>query len=402
MKISIFTFLFFFLYFFPTFGLEFGGIFINLVAFIIAFIYIQLKKRNSSFFSSYFISFIFISLSVLLIVSGIYDALVGRFELSAIFSLIRPLLIWTIVTASFVFWMKAGNILVKWNKLIDVMFYVVVLVTSLELLFPATESMFNYFYGPRNSKLSGPLGTSYFFGYITFFLSIHFLFLFRSKKTKKIFIKLITSSVIVFLADSKPPLVLLAFILPVLFFPTINFFKITSIYITVAVVFFYQNGLQMITEILTGLNIDSYNISSLIRLLNDAEGAGTYSVRQEQIDFALSQSAENYGFGVGLGRGMLLESWISYYGYRYGIIGLFFYMLLWIYLFLRLIIKSFGSGPHFKAIFIGLGFWFVSHPILLLSGGMNESGFTGLFSSIVLGFAIALLKRADNLAFIKT
>jgi hypothetical protein len=227
------------------------------------------------------------------------------------------------------------------------------------------------------------------------------MFLFRAKKSKKIFIKITILSIIIFLADSKPPLVLLAFILPVLFFPANNFFKVTFIYITVTAVFFYQNGLQMITEFLTGLNIDSYNIYSLIRLMNDAEGTGTYSVRQEQIDFALSQSAKNYGFGAGLGRGMLLESWISYYGYRYGIIGLIIYMFLWLSLALNLINTSLRNEHYFKTIFIGLSFWFAVQPIILLSGGMNESGLTGLFSSIVIGFSIALMKRTKDLSILK-
>jgi hypothetical protein len=256
--------------------------------------------------------------------------------------------------------------------------YIIAFVIFIELFFPKTSVLFDFLYGSRSSILTGPLGTSYFMGYIAFFLSLHFLFLFKYLKTIILFIN---------------------FILPFLFFPKRFFFITLVIYITFLFLFFNFYSFEILSEYLISLNINSYNISSMIRLLNNAEGAGTFSVRREQIDFVLENSTQRYGFGIGLGRGILLESWISYLGHRYGTIGLVFYVLMWSYLFLKLFFSSKNKYSFANFNFVSLGFWFAFQPILLFSGGMNESGFTGLFSSIVLGYAITLIKRKDCLFF---
>jgi hypothetical protein len=191
--------------------------------------------------------------------------------------------------------------------------------------------------------------------------------------------------------------VLLVFILPTLFFHVRYFFISLFSYFFLLFLFFNYYGFGVLSEFLLGLNIETYNISSLIRLLNNAEGAGSFSVRMEQIDFVLEMSFQRFGFGLGLGRGVLLESWISYLGYRYGIFGLLFYFLLWVYLGFKLILLSFNNYSYVNFEFVSLGFWFLSQPILLLSGGMNESGFTGMFSSVVLGYVILLIKKKDDL-----
>jgi len=396
-KVSLFNFIFIFLFFIHTFGVQFGGIFINLVSFIIAFFYLVRKGKVNFFFESYFISFIFSCLILLLFVSGFFDFINNKFELGSFFSLIRPVLIWTIMTASFSFWANSTNSILKWHSFIDLLLYVITLVVFIEFFFPTISVFFDFLYGSRSSILSGPLGTSYYIGYLGFFLFVHFIFLYKNSKTLKLFIKLVIACFVVFLSGSKPPLVLLVFILPTLFFHVRYFFISLFSYFFLLFLFFNYYGFGVLSEFLLGLNIETYNISSLIRLLNNAEGAGSFSVRMEQIDFVLEMSFQRFGFGLGLGRGVLLESWISYLGYRYGIFGLLFYFLLWVYLGFKLILLSFNNYSYVNFEFVSLGFWFLSQPILLLSGGMNESGFTGMFSSVVLGYVILLIKKKDDL-----
>jgi hypothetical protein len=392
-RISNFNTLFLFLIFTPTFGVEYGGIIVNLLAFTISLIYIFLKGQSKAFFSSNVIAGVFLSLSLLIVISAVFDLVSGVFTFGSFFSMLRPFFIWTIVTSAYVFWDTRSDLIEKWNAFCNSILAMLTTCALLELLFPFASTLFDFLYGTRSSLLSGPLGTSYYFGYLAFLISIHYLFQLKYKFSTGIFIRFLIGFTLVFLSDSKPPLVSLIILIPLLFFPQRRLLFALIVYLLTLLFAFFILPIEPIIEFLVGLNIDSYNISSLIRILSNAEGAGTYSIRQEQIDLALFRSTDNYGFGVGLGRELLLESWISYYAYRYGIIGLAVYIFFWVYLAVELLLSGRKKNLISGYFMVYLGLWFLFQPVLLLSGGMNESGMSGVFGSIVIGFSMVLIKR---------
>jgi hypothetical protein len=397
-KISLFNISFLILLFVPTFGLEFGGILINIGSFFLSVTYILINKnKQTNILRLNFVTFIFMLLSLLIIISLIKDIYNGSVNFGSFFSALRPVFIFSTIYASYIFWERKNNLLLTWNSFLDIVFVCLFFCSSFEFIFPTSGKIFELLYGARSSEYSGPLGTSYYIGYLFFLFYLHFLFKLKDKYSFKTLIKLLVTLIMIFLCDSKPPLVLGVFMVPFLFFPRSNLKMSTILYFAFTIILFSVVKVDALVEMLLGFNIDSYNVKSLIRILDNAEGSGTFSIRQEQAEMAISGSLSNFGFGLGLGRGILLESWLSYYGYRYGVIGLILYFILWIYLAVKsylIGIKKNSCNKNWYVIFY-LGFWFLFQPVLLMSGGMNESGITGIFSSIIIGLTIVLIKKQN-------
>ncbi len=379
--------------FIPTFGSEYGGVVINLIAFGISSFLISKTNRIGAFFTSYWFSFVFLSFCLLIIISAVFDLVEGVFTFTSVFSALRPFFIWTILTASYIYWDTRVSLIKSWTFFCDCVLIVLSLCALFEFLIPNLGLVFDLFYGERSSILTGPLGTSYYLGYIVFFIYLHYLFVLRQKFSIIVTIKFLMAAGLIYISDSKPPLVGFLVLLPLVIFPKKRFALWFFGYSLVCVTGCYILPLEKLVDFLVNLNIDSYNVSSFIRLLTDPEGAGTYTVRQEQIDSTLFITSHRLGLGVGMGRGILLESWISYYGYRYGIIGLVIYLFFWIFIAFRLFILGCCDNSIYAGLMICMAIWYLFQPILLLSGAMNESGISGVFSSITLGLSLVLIKR---------
>ncbi len=395
-KYSIFNISFLILMFMPTFGSALGGILINLISFFLSVFYIFIiSKKQTAIIKLNSVALVFFILSLLLMISFFQDIFNGMFDFGSFFSALRPFFIFATIYASYLYWNTNVDLISTWNSFLDTIFASLFFCVFIEFIFPKSSLIFNFLYGARSSDLSGPLGTSYYIGYIFFLMYLNFLFKLKSKFNLINLLKLVIAFVIIFLCESKPPLLIAIFMFPFLFFPIKSFKIFTLIYFGFLIILFSNVKTDELTEILVGFNIDSYNVKSLIRILDNAEGAGTYSVRQEQAEMAISGSFRNYGFGLGLGRDILLESWLSYYGYRYGVIGLVIYFVFWVYLGISSYLKGLKNNRFNENwyILVVLGFWFFFQAALLMSGGMNESGITGIFNSIIIGLIIVLLEK---------
>jgi hypothetical protein len=388
------------LIFLPTFGIEGSGIFKNILAVIFGLACI-VKLRNN-FWSSAYLSVVLmnVSLFVLLLISFSSDYAAGNAALGDLPSALRPLMFLIIITAFtkiFSAEIKTVHIL---DKMMTVIFLSLVSLFILELVFPRFRNLLTILYGERNTDFSIHLLTSYYASYLIFFVFTYFLCIGKFKGDLLRALLSIPLLLNIILADSKPATILAFLILVLFLLPKKNWLKLCAILIGLVLLIDSAAstfGLIILLEWLVK-QFDLYSLQSLLIIVQDSASAGTYSVRESQIIESFELSSLNGGFGVGLGRGMLLESWLSYFTFRYGIYGSIIYLFSWIWM-TCLMLKRFVSvrrtgqiGP----IYLYLCLWFGSQPILLMSGAMNESGETSIIYCMAIGLALSLIRAEEE------
>jgi hypothetical protein len=126
-------------------------------------------------------------------------------------------------------------------------------------------------------------------------------------------------------------------------------------------------------------------IRSMAGLVNNAEEHGSLVVRLFQVVNAINLSMEQGGLGVGLGRGLMLESYLSSFIYRYGLLGFFLYNIFFLMV-AAFSLRRYSRAVNWedKVIFSFGGVWYLLLPISLLSSPMYEMGKGAIFSGAVL------------------
>lgn len=120
------------------------------------------------------------------------------------------------------------------------------------------------------------------------------------------------------------------------------------------------------------VNIPLSSASSLNRLLYSPETSGTLNIRVEQV---LNVFNELSFLGIGTGQGVALESWISSYLYRYGLLGVVAFLVFNLFLAFRAYVVSRREreDSYFKSSFMfSLSLWFLLIPLSQLSSVMID------------------------------
>lgn len=257
----------------------------------------------------------------------------------------------------------------------------------------------NYFLYLRENKVgihdsaTTFFGTTYFAAYYYFlvysFFITSFFFYFRWHSLLFAIIAL----VLIFFASSKT-------FYPASALVTLLAFSLSRLSVPKKLLLFFGFVISLFLAFFVG-GVGNYLIdnSEMMRSLRNVffspSESGSLTVRASQVVNALSGSMQNYFFGVGLGRQshIALESYIASYAYRYGIIGLLLYYVLFFYL----AMLSWRSNnrtmcDEYKVLSLFAFVWVLLLPVTLLSSPMNEIGKLAVFSSFVTGLVLFLYR----------
>lgn len=117
-------------------------------------------------------------------------------------------------------------------------------------------------------------------------------------------------------------------------------------------------------------------------LTNDAD-TGTFSVRLEQVIFAYNSTLEHFLLGSGTGEGIYLESWLANIIYLYGLIGLLFFIVAYVYVCIQLFNVMILLTNIKKRITASLLIWFILLPLSQFSSLMIFDGKVAVISMLV-------------------
>src|SRR5690606_28514038 len=174
---------------------------------------------------------------------------------------------------------------------------------------------------------------------------------------------------------------------------------VKSFLILLSCIFFYYfvRNVDVIAEVLWSSGVYSLMQASLY--LNHGFSFGSVEHRYEQIYFAFEGSLMNNFFGVGLGRDILLESYVSTFVYRYGIIGFVFYFAFFVFLSALAIYYYYKTSVFsYKYYYAFIGIFFVFLHLLMISSPMFEMGKNSIFSIFLVALLFSL-RRRDSISY---
>jgi hypothetical protein len=338
----------------------------------------------------------FALLQALLLVSWGLDWQIGVAGLSDLFSAWRPTML-AIATATFysAFGDFNAAVYATWIRLVRL---ILVLSTGHYLLVTlsgAAMGLSRVLFGPLlNENFAGEatsfFGTSYYAAYVYFFVFIFFVSDYAVQGQARRLAWVGWSLVMILAAGSKPASALSLLAVPVAVAlrlrPIGRAIFAASLVTGMAVAVWWIGPDELRAIALAG----NYLVSSFVLVIENPQSAGTFAVRYEQMINALRESWNHAGFGVGLGRGTLLESWPAYLGHRYGVIGLSVYLTAWLFAGAHACrVGARAKDLELRAVLTAVGLWFLAAPLINVSGGMMESGKTAFFNCAMLGMYLA-------------
>lgn len=138
------------------------------------------------------------------------------------------------------------------------------------------------------------------------------------------------------------------------------------------------------------------SISSLKKLMLNPNESGTLTTRVEQIK-SVYENLTLLGYGTG--KGVDLESWLAKYMYRYGLIGVIFFLLFHIYMAFRLLFIFFKNKESEVCLeaYISLSFsiWFALIPITQISSAMIDGSKMMWIYMFILSFSFVLIFKSN-------
>lgn len=187
-------------------------------------------------------------------------------------------------------------------------------------------------------KATGSFGITYFFAVFMIFSAFFFFFSYLFKGRKRDAILFVLSLVCVLASQSRTMLIALVvafFYLLAVYWTFRDFPKKTAIYITFFSVFIL--GIILFNPVLEWAE-KTYpylylGISALIEKGGvSATGGGSANIRYQQLLWVVENQSEIPILGAGIGKatGPQLESFYALYLYRYGLLGVLFYVIIWI------------------------------------------------------------------------
>lgn len=338
----------------------------------------------------------FAVLQALLLSSWALDWLVGAAGLSDLLSAWRPAML-AVATAAFTsaFGDFETRAHATWIRLVRV---ILVLATGHYVLVAssgAAMAVSRVLYGPLlNDVFAGEatsfFGTSYYAAYVYFFVFVFLLSDYLVQGEARRLLWVCWCLLLILAASSKPAAALALVAVPLAVAARLGAMGrlafVGGLAVAGAAVVWWIGFEELRTLALAG----NYLVSSFVLVIENPQAAGTFAVRYTQVADVIRESWNHAGFGVGLGRGVLLESWPAYLGHRYGLIGLVAYVLLWLGAAAHALrVRARVSERELRVMITAVGAWMLSAPLLNVSGGMMESGKTAFFNCAMLGMYLA-------------
>lgn len=344
--------------------------------------------------------FLFLVLQMLLLISWAFDIGVNKASMADIPSLIRP--IFFIITTFFFY-----NYFSIYNKnlfgdlyrlFVGQVFIICVYYLAYKLSPSFREIAFILYLRSGKTVIHGYattfFKTTYFAAYYYFIPFLFFLvtFFIRRKLIDLCFV--IMSGFLLVFAGSKSfyivPLIAVSIIFLFSRKGRISYlFLFTGSWIVITITLLFRDSL---IEIISRY----HSLRSLSRIIGSPGESLTLQLRLAQTFESLNNSIENWGFGVGLGRGILLESYLANFTYRYGLIGLIIYHLIFLgmaYLSLKIIRRNSFKDKVFGCM---TGIWFLLLPFAMLSSAMIERSKMSIISFMVFGLVLSLYQQTSK------
>lgn len=371
---------------FPTFmGNE---VYLNLLiflgsAFLIAIRRFPFQKEELAVLVFYFV------LQALIISSWASDVHELRAQFSDLPSLLRPIfLAVTPLAFTYLYFRGGRHPVVFLDKFVSLAICLLLIYFLLDKL--GVTSSFKYLLYERKEKFEqynyfiSFFATTYFAAYFYFICFCYCLCRFVFAGGLKWFFAISVLAILIAFAQSKSfyvTSVIVVFVVACLnsgvFFRA---FAISVALVTLALIVHFSKEISNLL-----LVVDLRSFRSLSTIFSGLENSGTFLVRYDQVVQALSSSLDRFGFGVGLGRDVYLESYIASFIYRYGLIGFVAYTIFFLTVsrYAYLAFKS-SISPLDKSLFSFVCVWFLLLPLGMLSSPMYETGKNSIFSALVL------------------
>jgi hypothetical protein len=373
-----------------------GEVHVNLLvlsAFILFFLLRPERFRLSK--SDSIIVFFLLALQFFLLISLVIEFFRGEGGVGSIPSAFRPLfMLFTYLGFRALFEKHSPRII------LDCFFLFLIFLFSLwllvEFIYPGFREVVNSVYFDttriRGFSFLTVFATTYFAGFFYFMIFMYSLssFVFGRERRTIWFFGIVASSGMILFSQGKTSY-LAAFLglFLMLFFKVRNFSKLVvvlSFSFCLIVFFVFYDELKIFI-----LSIDYFAMQQLYLILEHRMEFGSVSVRIEQVQFAFQLSLDNLMFGAGLGRGILLESFLATFLYRYGILGTLLYFLLFVYL-ASLHLKGWSlkseEEKRFGAFFFS---WILLVPVIMISSPMIEMGKNSVFSMMIVAASVSSL-----------
>lgn len=263
----------------------------------------------------------------------------------------------------------------------------------------------NLFYKRSNAYMSGIefssttfMGSTYPSAFLGFFL-LNILFLIN-KVSKKRYISVVCVFLIVMIVLSQSkPFILLAIFFYASYFVFAMGEKITRLVLSVFLIIsplLYFHMLDVFTKFLELISPNLKAARSMLVMISDTSSSGTLNTRLEQVFLSIDLVSEKlYLIGAGLGQEIYLESWIAEIIYRYGFLGLFIYVV--VYLIITFKLYKYVFHARENIIFFSLFYWFSSLIFSQLSGLQIENGKTMVLSAFMFSLIMFVLRKKDFL-----
>lgn len=368
---------------------------------IITFFLFRFNFNNERFFR---ILTFYTTLQLLLLLSYLFGV-ESPSGLGDVMSLVRPFLLFILTGAFYVISFNEPKVFyVELSKVLSVLVITSIAIGIIELVRPPVLIDLIFFFFKMSDKLDIVNSSVGFFSlpyYNAFFyISSIIVILFVSLHTRFDYLSvfsLFCGVLGVFLTQSKTGVLALVLIL---FFSI--FLKLSRLY---KFLFFICFGLlfifisQFLGEMLIYLN-EHYS-GNLIRtsynIYHNQEDTNTLGVRILQVSETFNLILNgNIFWGLGLGKDVLLESWLSTSLYRYGIFGTILLFIVPSYIVLKLLLKANMGNRHFNRLNESKDYLIYIFPVWLsscfftqLSALMIEVSKGALIGCLMIGIGIS-------------
>lgn len=401
-KSSVFNATVILMIFFPILNLkEYGETHVSIIFFILSAIYIKFNFRKINNIEFIPIA-LFSILQILILISWFQDISNGNTEFADFFSALRPTFLLTTYFGFLLYFQKSNaeitleNIFFNTSILLLAMF---LSTFAFESLIPIKDLIYFPSERFRDKAFTSVFASTYFAAYFYFIIFSYSFCKLISAKNKYKFAFMSASSMI-FIALSQGKSAYLSAIITIIIVAWIySDLRIKLFFVSPIIVFLTYNCYYYWDSIAMSLSeADYFSLTQLSLYMSQGIEFGSADHRMNQMQFAIESSLNNNLLGLGLGKGIYLESFISSYTYRYGIIGFFMYVLFYLYGIKRSFKLSKESpSQEKKTTYIFLGVWLINIPILMLSSPMFEMGKNSIISIMLISILFSFKRNKQKI-----
>lgn len=355
---------------------------------------VPLQKSEATIVCFYF------ALQLLLLGSWFMDIVSGETSFGAIGSALRPVLLALTPLTFFYFYQKQDlhpsvflSLFLKISLIITFVYFIadyLNLVDSLKAFLWVSEKLMNYEYFISFFAVTYLAAYFYFICYLYFLVRLLFVF-----NLSNLFFTCLSVLLLVFVQSKTFYFLIIASIPFVWAVKGKSIAKVVSL--AVFGTFLLAFGLYFEDIVILLSDGGLLGLRSLGRFVDDPAGSGSFTVRIEQILMAVNMSLNNFGFGVGLGRGeVMLESYLASFIYRYGVIGFVIYSLFFIFMSVySYILYRRSDFLEDKILYVFCSCWYFVLPVSMFSNPMYEMGKNAIFSSLILASFLCQMRSSS-------